>query len=68
MGLMLMQMPAEDAFWLLVATLDKYLMGYYTPGMDRFRIHSMIFEKLLDRHLGRVSRHLVYIQSWSWSE
>lgn len=35
-----MQMPAEDTFWLLVATLEKYVKGYFTPSLDRFRLHA----------------------------
>eukprot|EP00158_Paraphelidium_tribonemae_P004218 Partr_v1_DN26644_c1_g1_i2_m69260 putative TBC1 domain family member len=71
-GLMLMQLPAEETFWLLVATLEKYLKDYYTPSMDRFRIHSLIFEKLLRLYAPTLHKHLtkndvtplIYITNW----
>lgn len=31
---LLMQMPAEKAFWCLVSVSDKYLAGYYSPGLE----------------------------------
>lgn len=71
-GMMLMIMPAEDAFWLLVSTVDKYLQGIYSSNLDRIRMHASVFEYLLSRHLPRLYKHLkkhdiapiVYITPW----
>lgn len=30
---LLMHMPAEQAFWCLVSICEKYLPGYYSPGL-----------------------------------
>lgn len=32
---LLMHMPAEQAFWCLVSICEKYLPGYYSPGLVR---------------------------------
>lgn len=32
-AVLLMHMPAEHAFWAMVAICDKYLPGYYSPGL-----------------------------------
>jgi hypothetical protein len=69
---MLMQMPAEDAFWLLVATLENYCEGYFTPSLDRFRVHAAIFESLAHKYVPAVAKHLqkndvdpiVYMTQW----
>uniref|UniRef100_A0A3Q3WR21 Rab-GAP TBC domain-containing protein n=1 Tax=Mola mola TaxID=94237 RepID=A0A3Q3WR21_MOLML len=34
-AVLLMHMPAEDAFWGLVQICEKYLPGYYSPGLVR---------------------------------
>ena len=31
-ALLLMSMPAEQAFWVMVMVCDKYIPGYYSPG------------------------------------
>ncbi|GJJ70710.1 TBC1 domain family member 10 [Entomortierella parvispora] len=46
-GMMLMQMPVEDAFWLLVATIEGYMQDYYTPTLRQLRIDAQVFERLL---------------------
>lgn len=47
-GMMLMQMPVEDAFWLLVATIESpYLQDYYTPTLRQLRVDAIVFERLL---------------------
>jgi hypothetical protein len=58
-GLILMQMPSEDAFWLLVATLDQNLQDFYKENLIRLRIHATIFESLLYKYVPAVARHLV---------
>ncbi|KAG0241361.1 hypothetical protein BGX31_001201 [Mortierella sp. GBA43] len=46
-GMMLMQMPVEDTFWLLVATIEDYMQDYYTPSLRQLRIDAQVFERLL---------------------
>ncbi|GJJ73938.1 hypothetical protein EMPS_06296 [Entomortierella parvispora] len=47
-GMMLMQMPVEEAFWLLVATIESpYLQDYYTPTLRQLRVDAIVFERLL---------------------
>lgn len=71
-GMMLMQMPAEDTFWLLVATLGGPMLGYFTPSLAQLRIDSIVFEKLLAGHTPRLAQHLanqdvvplMYMTNW----
>lgn len=71
-GMMLMQMPAEDTFWLLVATLGGPMLGYFTPSLTQLRIDSIVFEKLLAGHTPRLAQHLaneevvplMYMTNW----
>ncbi|ORX97724.1 RabGAP/TBC [Basidiobolus meristosporus CBS 931.73] len=59
-GMMLMQnISPEDTFWLLVATIDKYLSGYYTPTLSKLRIHAAVFDRLLLIHNPKLHRKLV---------
>ncbi|KAI9229009.1 MAG: rab-GTPase-TBC domain-containing protein, partial [Piptocephalis tieghemiana] len=57
-GMMLMYMPAEDAFWLLVATIDTHLTGYYTPTLARLKVDCTVLARLIDLHLPPLGAHL----------
>ncbi|CAG8454775.1 12548_t:CDS:10 [Ambispora gerdemannii] len=57
-GMMLMQMPAEDTFWLLVATIEEYMNGYFTPTLSQLRIDSEVFKQLLTEHDPKLAQHL----------
>jgi len=46
---LLMHMPAEDAFWCLVAICDKYLKNYYSPGMTALKLDGNILFGLFKR-------------------
>lgn len=37
-ALLLMHMPEEDAFWILVRISDHYLKEYYKPGLEKVQI------------------------------
>ncbi|KAK9395396.1 TBC1 domain family member 10B [Crotalus adamanteus] len=39
-AVLLMHMPAEQAFWCLVQICEKYLPGYYSAGLARSELHS----------------------------
>ncbi|KEI36887.1 uncharacterized protein L969DRAFT_19887 [Mixia osmundae IAM 14324] len=43
----LRQMPAEDAFWLLVALVESYLPDYYSTSMSGIKVDAAILGKLL---------------------
>lgn len=32
-AVLLMHMPAEQAFWCFVSICEKYVQGYYSPGL-----------------------------------
>ncbi|KAF9193445.1 hypothetical protein BGZ51_003249 [Haplosporangium sp. Z 767] len=57
-GMMLMQMPVEEAFWLLVATIEGYLNEYFTPTLRQLRIDAQVFERLLKAQDPRLATHL----------
>ncbi|KAI7825257.1 rab-GTPase-TBC domain-containing protein [Gamsiella multidivaricata] len=57
-GMMLMQMPVEDAFWLLVATIEGYMQDYYTPSLRQLRIDAQVFERLLRDQDPPLAEHL----------
>ncbi|KAF9973815.1 hypothetical protein BGZ65_009056, partial [Modicella reniformis] len=57
-GMMLMQMPVEEAFWLLVATIEGYLNEYFTPTLRQLRIDAQVFEQLLQSQDPRLAQHL----------
>ncbi|CAO3638487.1 unnamed protein product [Mucor hiemalis] len=71
-GLMLMQMTLEDSFWLLVATIDRYMNGYFTPTLSQLRIDAYIIGQLLKDHNPKLAQHLedndvlpiMYIAQW----
>ncbi|KAF8975871.1 hypothetical protein BGZ46_008776, partial [Entomortierella lignicola] len=57
-GMMLMQMPVEDAFWLLVATIEGYMQDYYTPSLRQLRIDAQVFGRLLKDQDPALADHL----------
>ncbi|ORZ00269.1 rab-GTPase-TBC domain-domain-containing protein [Syncephalastrum racemosum] len=71
-GCLLMHMPAEDAFWLLVVTIDRYMNGYFTPSLSQMRIDAYIIGELLKEHQPKLAQHLenndvqpiMYITPW----
>ncbi|KAI8330601.1 rab-GTPase-TBC domain-containing protein [Chlamydoabsidia padenii] len=71
-GCMLMHMPTEDAFWLLVCTIDRYMNGYFTPDLSQLRIDAYIIGQLLKDHDPKLAQHLetndvtpiMYIAQW----
>ncbi|CBQ72348.1 related to MDR1-Mac1p interacting protein [Sporisorium reilianum SRZ2] len=47
-GFALIQMPAEDAFWLLCAVLrNPQMEEYYSAGMKQLHVDSVVFDNLL---------------------
>lgn len=56
---LLMHMPAVQAFWCLVAICDKYLIGYYSQGMETLLRDGDILFALLKRVSPVTYKHLV---------
>lgn len=44
-ALLLMHMPEEDSFWMLVRISDYYLKGYFKPGLEKVQIdgHALFY-------------------------
>ncbi|XP_050461942.1 TBC1 domain family member whacked-like [Cataglyphis hispanica] len=55
---LLMHMPAVQAFWCLVAICDKYLVGYYSQGMETLLRDGDILFALLKRVSPVAYKHL----------
>lgn len=56
---LLMHMPEEHAFWCLYSICDKYLKGYYSPGMEMIQLDGEILFSLLKKVAPHIHRHLV---------
>ncbi|KAF3696024.1 TBC1 domain family member 10A EBP50-PDX interactor of 64 kDa [Channa argus] len=57
-AVLLMHMPAEEAFWVLVQICEKYLPGYYSPGLEAIQLDGEILFALLRRISPLAFRHL----------
>ncbi|XP_030625129.1 TBC1 domain family member 10A-like [Chanos chanos] len=57
-AVLLMHMPAEDAFWCLVQICEKYLPGYYSAGLEAIQLDGEILFALLKRVSPAAHRHL----------
>ncbi|XP_024294717.1 TBC1 domain family member 10A isoform X1 [Oncorhynchus tshawytscha] len=57
-AVLLMHMPAEDAFWGLVQICEKYLPGYYSAGLEAIQLDGEILYALTRRVSPLVYRHL----------
>ncbi|KAK3566047.1 hypothetical protein QTP86_025039, partial [Hemibagrus guttatus] len=71
-AVLLMHMPAEDAFWGLVQICEKYLPGYYSAGLEAVQLDGEILHALLKRVCPMAYRHLdkhkiepvLYMMEW----
>ncbi|XP_071094211.1 TBC1 domain family member 10B-like [Haliotis cracherodii] len=57
-AVLLMHMPAEQAFWCLVAICEKYLPGYYSPGLEAIQLDGDVLFGLLKKTSPAVYKHL----------
>ncbi|RWS28141.1 TBC1 domain family member 10A-like protein [Leptotrombidium deliense] len=48
-SVLLMHMPAEDAFWSLVQICDHFIPGYFSPGLEAIQIHGAVLNGFLKR-------------------
>ena len=58
-ALLLMNMPSEQAFWCLVAICDKYIPGYYSPGMEAIQLDGDILFGLLKTVSPAIHKHML---------
>lgn len=49
-AVLLMHLPAEQAFWTLLQLSDHYLPGYFGLQMDSLQIHGQMLHAFLKRH------------------
>ncbi|XP_066947033.1 LOW QUALITY PROTEIN: TBC1 domain family member 10A-like [Macrobrachium rosenbergii] len=57
-AVLLMQMPAEPAFWCLKAICDKYVPGYYAHGLEAIQVDGDILYKVLKKTSPSAYKHL----------
>ncbi|KAI8975088.1 rab-GTPase-TBC domain-containing protein [Mycotypha africana] len=58
-GPMLLNMPDEDAFCLLIQLMEKYgLRGHFTPEMEGLQLRLYQFDALMQEHFPHIARHL----------
>ncbi|KAJ8312852.1 hypothetical protein KUTeg_010225 [Tegillarca granosa] len=57
-AVLLMHMPAEQAFWCLVSICEKYLPGYYSPGLEAVQLDGDVLFGLLKRSSPSIYKHL----------
>uniref|UniRef100_A0A8D0DXU2 TBC1 domain family member 10A n=1 Tax=Salvator merianae TaxID=96440 RepID=A0A8D0DXU2_SALMN len=57
-AVLLMHMPAEQAFWCLVQICEKYLPGYYSEKLEAIQLDGEILFSLLQRVSPVAYKHL----------
>lgn len=57
-AILLMHMPAEQAFWCLVAICEKYVTGYFSPGLEAIQLDGEVLFGLIKRTSPQIYKHL----------
>ncbi|XP_076310678.1 TBC1 domain family member 10A-like isoform X1 [Tachypleus tridentatus] len=57
-AVLLMHMPAEQAFWCLVSICERYIPGYYSPGLEAVQLDGDIMFGLLKKVSPVAYKHL----------
>ncbi|XP_077995507.1 TBC1 domain family member 10B-like [Glandiceps talaboti] len=57
-AVLLMHMPVEQAFWMMVSICDKYLVGYFSPGLEAIQVDGDVLFGLLRKVLPYTYKHL----------
>ncbi|KAJ8043910.1 TBC1 domain family member 10B [Holothuria leucospilota] len=60
-SVLLMHMPAEEAFWCFVQICDRYLTGYYSPGLEAVQVDGEVLHSLLKKASPATYKHMVTI-------
>lgn len=71
-AILLMHMPAEQAFWCLVSICEKYLPGYYSAGLEAVQVDGDVLFGLLKKVVPSIYKHLkkhriepiLYVTEW----
>lgn len=57
-AVLLMHMPAEEAFWCMVQICERYLTGYYSPGLEAVQIDGEVLFGLIKKVLPATHKHM----------
>uniref|UniRef100_UPI00398E5E9D TBC1 domain family member 10A-like n=1 Tax=Pristiophorus japonicus TaxID=55135 RepID=UPI00398E5E9D len=57
-AVLLMQMPAEEAFWCLVQICELYVPGYYSQGLEAVQLDGLVLFALLRKVSSVAYKHL----------
>ncbi|XP_052006341.1 ecotropic viral integration site 5 ortholog [Xyrauchen texanus] len=57
-AVLLMNMPAEEAFWCLVQISELYLPGYYSPLLEGVLFDAAVLSSVLKKQCPAVHKHL----------
>lgn len=57
-AVLLMHMPAEQAFWCVVAMCEHYLQGYFSPGLEAIQVDGYVMQSLLRKVSPIAHKHL----------
>ncbi|KAJ3272970.1 hypothetical protein HDV01_004876 [Terramyces sp. JEL0728] len=57
-GLLLMRMSPEDAFWMLVVILENYIPDYHSENLYQLRVDAAAFELCLKKFQRPLARHM----------
>jgi TBC1 domain family member 10B len=57
-SVLLMHMPAEDAFWCLIQICDHYATGYFSPGLEAIQLHGCMLSSFIKRFQPSIYRLL----------
>lgn len=69
-GILLMRMSVEDAFWTLVVILDLYMPDYHSVTLYQLRVDAAAFDVCLRKFARPLHRHMVelapltYVTQW----
>lgn len=76
-AMFLLFMSEEEAFWCLVALMErpKYLQGYFDITLEKIQSHAQVFDRIMHRKVPKVRNHLtdldidplLYITPWFMS-
>ncbi|XP_077588594.1 carabin isoform X2 [Stigmatopora nigra] len=57
-AVLLMNMPAEEAFWCLVQISERYLPGYYSPLLEGVLFDTTVLTRVLKKTCPSVHKHM----------